>query len=74
MEESFSQKLKRKFKENPLIPLALASTVFFMGHMLRNLLVNDKMGFQYSQRYRLGAQTLGISAFAFQIYLNSRKT
>jgi hypothetical protein len=72
--ETFTEKLKRKCKENPLIPLAIGSTIFFMGHMLRNLLLNDKMGFQYSQRYRLGAQSLGISALAFQVYLNSRSS
>lgn len=73
MQETFWNKLKRKCSENPFIPLAIILSFVTMGSMLKNLLKNDKLGFQISQRLRLGAQTLGISAFAMQIYLNTSK-
>ena len=73
MEETFLKKLKRKCYENPFVPIALLFTIGAMGSMLKNLLRNDKLGFQISQRLRLGAQTFGLSALAMQIYVNSNQ-
>ncbi|KAJ3136955.1 hypothetical protein HDU90_002521 [Geranomyces variabilis] len=62
-EEGFWARTKRKNAENPFILPAVILTTWSIFRMSSTLLRNDRIGFQKSQRMRVGSQVLALTAF-----------
>ncbi|KAI9205316.1 uncharacterized protein BJ171DRAFT_501760 [Polychytrium aggregatum] len=63
-EEGFFRRTKRKFLENPFIFPGFVACTYGLFLMIRSLNRGDKIGFQYGQRFRVGAHVLTVAFFA----------
>jgi hypothetical protein len=72
--EGFWDRTKRKFKENPLIPIGLMGCVYGMYRMTVGLNARDTKQFQTGQRIRVGAQFLTSLFFMAGVFWTKRST
>ncbi|TPX58361.1 hypothetical protein PhCBS80983_g03180 [Powellomyces hirtus] len=63
-QEGFWARSKRKNEENPFILPAVGLVIYSLYKMSASLLRNDRVGFQQSQRMRVGSQILALAAFS----------
>lgn len=61
-QETFTEKFKRKFKENPLVPLGLMATTVILGRGIWTMKTGDKVKSQKMMRMRVLAQGLTVAA------------
>jgi hypothetical protein len=62
MTESTLQKFKRKFSENPFVPIGLGLSIYGVMKMAKSNHLNDKVGFQRAQRFRMTVSFFTIMA------------
>ncbi|RWS04012.1 respiratory supercomplex factor 1-like protein [Dinothrombium tinctorium] len=67
--ESFWGRTKRKFSENPLVPIGIAATTFFLCRGLGYMLKKDVKKQQLMMRSRVAAQGFTIVALLFSFTL-----
>ncbi len=60
--ESTIQKIKRKFKENPFVPIGLGLSMYGVFKMAQSHHSNDKLAFQKAQRFRMTVSFFTIMA------------
>jgi hypothetical protein len=73
MTESAIQKMKRKFAENPFVPLGLGMSIYGVYMMARSNHLNDKAGFQRAQRFRMTVSFFTIMAIVGGWYYKNRE-
>jgi len=74
--ETFEEKLYRKFKAEPLVPIGCLTTAYFLGSGIKSFYNRDPVKSQTMMRLRVGSQfaTLmifigyaGMNAFTFEL-------
>ncbi|TPX64186.1 hypothetical protein SpCBS45565_g06032 [Spizellomyces sp. 'palustris'] len=72
-EEGFWARTRRKNAENPFIAPAVVLTCYGLYRMSITLFRHDRIGFQNSQRLRVGAQMAAFAAFVGGIWYQDYK-
>lgn len=67
-DEGFFGRTKRKFGENPFVPIGLAAAFLGIARMFTTLHRRDAAGFQNAQRLRVGAQLFATMCLVGGIY------
>lgn len=74
--ETFEQKLYRKFKAEPLVPIGCLTTAYFLGSGIKSFYNRDPAKSQTMMRLRVGSQFAtilifmgyaGMNAFSFEL-------
>lgn len=73
-QEGFKEKLFRKMKENPFVPLGLGVTVFALSYGLWQLKTGDRAMSQKMMRLRVAAQGFTVVALLGGVLYSSHKS
>ncbi|XP_076295072.1 HIG1 domain family member 2A, mitochondrial [Lasioglossum baleicum] len=71
--ETFKEKLVRKTKENPMVPLGTIATVTALLVGLKSFYVGNTKMSQYMMRARVGAQAFTLLSIVAGLLLTARK-
>lgn len=69
--ETFEEKLYRKFKAEPLVPIGCLTTAYFLGSGIKSFYNRDPAKSQKMMRLRVGAQFATILIFMGYAGMNS---
>ncbi len=72
--ESGSDKLRRKFREDPLVPIGALGTILFLGAGLASFKRGQAVKSQLMMRGRLVAQAFTVGALCMGVFLRSRNS
>lgn len=69
--ETFDEKVYRKFREQPLVPIGCVATAYFLASGIKSFRDRDPIKSQRMMKYRVGAQFLTLMCFVGYVGLDN---
>lgn len=71
--ETFKERLARKVRENPFVPIGCGATVSALGYGIWSFYKGDRMMSQYMMRARVGAQAFTVFVLVAGVLYRKKK-